>query len=91
MYNGIKIEGYEFLKGSPRYVGCSKFFKFSEDKIVEKVGSLTYTDMERITNKLKMAKNKNALKDVIFELEKWLESHNHLDIFVNAFKRKNRG
>jgi len=86
MYNGVKIEGYEFLKGRPRYVGCSKFFRFSEDRIIERIGSLTYADMERIANKLRKAKNKNALKDVIFELEKWLERHNHVDALINAFK-----
>jgi len=86
MYNGVKIEGYDFLKGQPRYVGCSKFFRFSEDRIIEKVGSLTYADMERIANKLKMARNKNALKDIIFELEKWLESHSHVDSLIKVFK-----
>jgi len=52
--------------------------KFEEREIIKRVGCLNYSDMVKITEKLKMVKNKDILiqlEDVIAELDRWLSNY----------------
>jgi len=75
-YDGFEIKksDYAFLDQDIRYVGCSRVYDFGKDRILRKVGNLTYNDMKRILEKIRNSKFITAEeKDVIVpKLEKWL-------------------
>jgi len=80
IYNELEIKAsdYKFLNGANRFIACLRTIKFEEREIIKKVGSLNYSDMVKITERLKMVKNKDILiqlEDIIAELEKWLSNY----------------
>lgn len=69
----ISSSDYNFLDGEDRYVCCSTVYKFTSDKIIKKVGKLTYSDMKTLIDKVQNSKvlRETEKSSIIPELVEW--------------------